>query len=73
MLRVMEILIRKGKPKVVRLISYQDTDVHTGAIYKAAGWTKATVSTGHEWDCKSRPRPKSQSTADKQRWDKILN
>ena len=25
-------------PEVPLLISYQDTDVHTGTIYKAAGW-----------------------------------
>ena len=31
-------------PKRERLISYQDTAVHQGTIYKAAGWTAAHVS-----------------------------
>lgn len=33
--------ISKRFPDVVRLISYQDLDVHTGTIYKAAGWKQA--------------------------------
>ena len=30
--------IKKLFPNVVMLISYQDTEVHTGTIYKASGW-----------------------------------
>lgn len=30
--------IRVNMPDVPRLLSYQDVDVHTGTIYKAAGW-----------------------------------
>jgi hypothetical protein len=41
MLSVMVRLIRKDRPEVKRLISYQDTAVHTGTIYKASGWTCA--------------------------------
>lgn len=33
--------IRRTMPDVARLISYQDEEVHTGTIYKAAGWTPA--------------------------------
>lgn len=33
--------IRARFPEVVRLISYQDCDVHAGTIYKAAGWCRA--------------------------------
>jgi hypothetical protein len=33
--------IRARFPDVVRLISYQDLEAHTGTIYKAAGWTRA--------------------------------
>lgn len=72
MLCVMELLIRRGRPEIVRLVSYQDTEAHTGAIYRAAGWVEADVKRGAEWDCPSRPRPKAQSTSDKQRWDKVL-
>lgn len=72
MLRVMEILIRKTRPEVSRLISYQDTEVHTGAIYRAAGWVETITSAGDEWDRPGRPRPKSQSNAPKKRWEKNL-
>jgi hypothetical protein len=72
MLRVMEILIRRARPEVVRLISYQDTEAHTGAIYKAAGWIEATLSEGDEWDRPGRSRPKAQSDAPKRRWEKAL-
>lgn len=33
--------IRKRFPDVVRLISYQDCEVHQGTIYKASGWRHA--------------------------------
>ena len=39
MLGAMRKDIRKRFPLVARLISYQDEDVHTGTIYKAAGWS----------------------------------
>lgn len=35
---IMTKIIRKEIPKVRKLISYQDTDVHKGTIYKASGW-----------------------------------
>lgn len=41
MLGAMAKWVRANLPEVPRLISYQDTDVHTGTIYKAAGWTAA--------------------------------
>ena len=31
--------IRAHRPDIVHLISYQDEDVHTGTIYRAAGWS----------------------------------
>lgn len=39
MLRIMASIIRKERANVNRIISYQDTSVHLGTIYKAAGWT----------------------------------
>lgn len=38
-LSIMVSEIRKARPDVIRLISYQDTEVHKGTIYKASGWT----------------------------------
>lgn len=72
MLGVMARLVRRLRPHVVRLISYQDTEVHTGAIYRAAGWVPVVVTAGGEWDTPTRPRPKSQSAAKKVRWEKSL-
>ncbi len=42
-------------PERERMISYQDCDVHTGTIYKAAGWTAAYVSKARIRD-RSKPR-----------------
>lgn len=73
MLRVMELLLLRLRPEVIRLISYQDESVHTGGIYKAAGWSRIEATRGHEWSCSSRPRPKSQSAAPKTRWEKVIS
>lgn len=61
--------IRRKFPKVERAISYQDTEVHHGTIYKASGWTagKESGSIGTGWN--SRPRNTMQSTAPKVRWE----
>ncbi len=72
MLAVMTTLIRHARPDVVNLISYQDTAAHTGAIYRAAGWSATCVSCRHEWNCPSRPRPPVQSSAPKRRWERRL-
>jgi hypothetical protein len=73
MLRVMRVLIKRAFPNTVRLISYQDTAVHKGTIYKAAGWRvggmKKNIGTG--W--LTRNRPQMQSAADKVRWEYDLN
>jgi hypothetical protein len=65
--------IKVRVPEVVQVVSYQDTEVHTGGIYRAAGWTPAvTVSEGGDWGRPSRGRAKAQSAAPKQRWDKVI-
>ncbi len=38
MIAVMVSLIKKKFPEITRLISYQDTEVHRGTIYKASNW-----------------------------------
>ncbi len=55
MLGVMTRWIRKNMPDVPRLISYQDVDVHTGTIYRAAGWTPGYFSKPRVRD-RSKPR-----------------
>lgn len=47
--------IRRYMPEVSRVISYQDVDVHTGTIYRAAGWTPAYFSKPRLRD-RSKPR-----------------
>ncbi len=72
-LGVMARLIHKLRPSVVRLVSYQDTEAHTGCIYRAAGWTPTTVHDGHGFDKSSRGRPAPQTESPKQRWEKELS
>ncbi len=65
--------IRKRFPDVVRLISYQDTEVHTGGIYLAAGWTAQPEGKFSPWDDGPRARNAAQSTANKVRWEKEVS
>ncbi len=67
MLRIMAMLIRRRFPLVNKFISYQDTEVHKGTIYKAAGWKIDGLTKYQPWN-KSRNRTISQSKADKIRW-----
>jgi hypothetical protein len=68
MLGIMTSLLRKKWPELVGLISYQDTEVHRGTIYKAAGWKQETTATLTEWTTKTRKRAQAQSLAPKVRW-----
>lgn len=49
-----------GLGKYERLISYQDMDVHTGTIYRAAGWT-----IGNESKPRQRDRSKKRAGCDR--------
>jgi hypothetical protein len=69
MLSVMKILIQKSIPDVSWFVSYQDTEVHLGTIYKAAGWELVGESEGISWSNKNRSRNKEQSMATKARWE----
>lgn len=74
MLRVMRILIYRKRPDLLKLISYQLLGIHTGTIYKAAGWKAVRQDRGGEW---ARPqlgrhnRPVQASTP-KIRWEYVL-
>lgn len=52
-----------------KAISYQDTAVHTGTIYRAAGWTAGHASDGGEWSRPSRGRVVVQTASPKIRWE----
>ena len=64
--------IKEKFPEIEKLISYQDTEVHLGTIYKAANWKEANISTGGEWSRKSRGREKVQTSVPKVRWEYSL-
>ena len=74
--RMMSIMVRSLKKefsRVEKLISYQDTDVHTGTIYKASGWTARGHTKGGEntWSRpnQNRIRTSDQAAGDKIRWE----
>jgi len=70
MLAVMRRILKRKYPEIQKFISYQDTAVHKGTIYKADGWVLENVSRdGDEWNRPLRRRAaKAQSTAAKARW-----
>lgn len=72
MISLMVKSIKKKWPELTKLISYQDTEVHYGTIYKASGWVQETTATLTEWDNEKRNRNKAQSTAPKIRWAKVF-
>lgn len=74
-LKVMTLLIRKERPETRSLISYQDTEVHRGTIYRAAGWQPTSTSKEDDRGWVERhPRRSSvhQTTSAKVRWEKSL-
>lgn len=70
MLGFMRRWIGKQMPHICILISYQDTEVHAGTIYRASGWKEANKQGAFSsWDTDSRKRNQAQSTAAKVRWE----
>ena len=69
MIGVMRKIIRKRLPHITLLLSYQDTEVHQGTIYKASGWYFASKNKGTSWTNNNRTRNKEQSLSDKVRWE----
>jgi hypothetical protein len=69
MLKLMRKDIKRRMPHIRKLVSYQDTEVHSGTIYKASGWVAAAESKGVSWQTSNRVRNKDQSTAPKIRWE----
>jgi len=71
MISIMVKEIRKRMPEIIKLISYQDTAVHCGTIYKASGWEEKQKTRGTDWNI-TRKRDESQTTADKVRWELLI-
>jgi hypothetical protein len=55
--------------EIETLISYQDSEVHYGTIYKADNWVNTSISQTTEWAVNGRNRASAQSTAPKMRWE----
>ena len=74
-LSLMTRMIRTEHPDIVKLISYQDTGVHSGIIYKASGWIPASVSRDASWNRPNQGRFRSgpQAPTPKVRWEKDLS
>ena len=71
MLSLMAKAIRLRFPVVTTLVSYQDTEVHTGTIYKAANWKQEQSSEfrSRPWDNVNRHRAEGPaSLIHKARW-----
>ena len=69
--------IRSRFPDVVRLISYQDLDAHTGGIYKAAGWKHADNFKPRArgwvgWGSRPRKGRTNQAVAPRMRWELMI-
>ena len=68
--------IKRRFPEVIRLVSYQDCEVHTGGIYKAAGWVTPEnyISRARGWakskTGKGREGRTDQAVAPRMRWEK---
>ncbi len=66
---IMVKLIHKKFPDIKRLISYQDTAVHQGTIYKASNWVAVKETGFASWTTPKRQRSKDQATGKKVRWE----
>jgi hypothetical protein len=69
---IMVKLIKRKFPDITRLISYQDTLVHKGTIYKASNWFITKETSFISWSNDKRKRNKDQAIGMKIRWEYIL-
>lgn len=72
LLGVMRRFIRKYRPEVKCLLSYQDTSTHAGTIYRAAGWKPVGRTRFKPWSNQQRQRPSEQARGAKIRWEIAL-
>ena len=67
--------IKNQFPKIWKLISYQDTEVHSGTIYKASNWVSANISSKSNWLVGRKDgihRNNYQASGPKIRWEKQI-
>ncbi len=64
--------IKRRWPELVKCVSYQDTEAHSGTIYSASGWERVdTKESLTQWSVNGRIRNSEQSEAPKVRWEKV--
>lgn len=67
--------IQKRFPDIEKAVSYQDSEVHQGTIYKAAGWAHGFSSNRTRWDQgKNAPSDGKNiiTKSEKHRWERNL-
>ncbi len=64
--------LRRREPGVERLISYQDCEVHSGTIYRAAGWSPVETKTPGKWTNRKHGDRTAGHIAKKIRWELAL-
>ena len=67
--------IKNQFPKIWKLISYQDTEVHSGTIYKASNWVSTNISSKSNWLVGRKDgihRNNYQASGPKIRWEKQI-
>jgi len=71
LIKLMRLDIKKTMPEIIKLISYQDTNVHHGTIYKASGWVVGGHRKGGKqaWTSDQRKRADCPADGDKIRWE----
>ena len=62
-------LIKIKFPELIKLVSYQDVDVHHGTIYKAGNWQMKGQLDLLDWTTSKRKRNALQSDSAKVRWE----
>ena len=63
--------IRENMPEIVRIISYQDAEIHHGTIYRADNWREVYDKyTGHTWA--NRPGRLGNERNHKIKWERCL-
>lgn len=72
MISIMSRQIRRKLPNIKKLISYQDTAVHDGTIYKASGWTNGAETKFVSWKNRKDFNRTDQSTSNKVRWEREI-
>ena len=63
-------IIKQKFPDIIKLISYQDTEVHLGTIYKASNWYVGAQTQFVSWNNRERNKPQSQAA--KIRWEYLV-